>query len=308
MDKAPSGGGLASLILSKNLNMSALKNLSLRELDDSDNGGLLDLAMESGQTQMTIELSIWSSAMALSHDLLGRATKLRVYTVTDKYSVLRHSRPFVLYRSTKTTVPISIFGSQPLPKKRRVFLQKRGYRTGLFGWAIGSLLGGSKLPGIEVTPATQESYSAIPASLQSSFKKDIENVWRPYNLTNHKLLESMQIAVSPTFRIVSVTWASASPQGASIAGLITHWTPGPVKSFIVKNAYQYAGGPDPQTVDEQYRITERMKKAQENFNRKIPYGAASIRTIYDLEKDEELGRQGAAEMYPELLTLQLNAV
>ncbi|PVG04292.1 hypothetical protein CPB86DRAFT_778559 [Serendipita vermifera] len=268
--------------------------------------------------------------------------------VSEKYSVLRHSRPFVLYRSTKTTVPISIFGSQPLPKNRRVFLQKRGYRTGLFGWTIGSLLGGSKLPGIEVTPATQESYSSMPSSLRSSFKKDIETIWRPYQLANHQLLESMQvhipvssgdgyfrlritphdkpretIAVSPTFRIGSVTWASASPQGATIVGLapelivrsaflsaqaamwagfyvmfpifkITHWTPGPVKSFIVKNAYQYAGGPDPQTIDEQYRITERMKKAQENFNRKVPYGAASIRTVYDLEKDEELGRQGVA--------------
>jgi hypothetical protein len=35
-----------------------------------------------------------------------------------------------------------------------------------------------------------------------------------------------------------------------------------------------------------------MKKLQEDFNKKIPYGMASIRTIYDLQKDEELGRQG----------------
>jgi hypothetical protein len=67
-----------------------------------------------------------------------------------------------------------------------------------------------------------------------------------------------------------------------------------VKTFVVKNAYQYARGLDPRTVDEQYRITERAKKAQENFNRKVPWGAASIRTVFDLEKDEELGRQGVA--------------
>jgi hypothetical protein len=54
------------------------------------------------------------------------------------------------------------------------------------------------------------------------------------------------------------------------------------------------GGPDPKTIDEQYKVTERMKRAQDNFNRKIPYGAASIRTVYDLEKDEELGKQGVA--------------
>jgi hypothetical protein len=73
---------------------------------------------------------------------------------------------------------------------------------------------------------------------------------------------------------------------------IAHYTPGPMKTFVAKNVYQYVGGPDPKTIDEQYKVAERMKRAQENFNRKIPYGAASIRTVYDLEKDEELGRQG----------------
>ncbi|KAG8780733.1 hypothetical protein FRB91_000588 [Serendipita sp. 411] len=270
--------------------------------------------------------------------------------VNEHYSVLRHSRPFVLYRSTKTTVTISIFGSKPLPRKRRVFLQKRGYRTGLFGWAIGSMLGGSKLPGLEVTPVSNEAYSSMPSSMMAAFEKDRERVWRPYNLTHHQLLETMEVhipvksgdgyfrlrvtpadkpsetlAVSPTFRIGSVTWASASPQGATPLGLIpelavksafvtantamwavvysmvpvykvTHWMPGPVKSFIFKNAYEYAGGPDPRLIDEQYQITERMKAARESFHRKIPYGAASIRTVYDLEKDEEMGRQGTAYM------------
>lgn len=268
--------------------------------------------------------------------------------VSEHYSVLRHTRPFVFYRSTKTTVPISIFGTKPLPKKRRVFLQKRGFRTGLFGWTIGSMLGGSKLPGLEVTPASTQSYSSIPSGMLKSFEKDIERVWRPYNLANHTLLETMQVhipvasgdgyfrlrvtphdkpketlAVSPVFRVGSVTWSSASPQGATIVGIVpelvvrsafvianagmwagfyamfpifklAHYTPGPVKTFVAKNVYQYVGGPDPKAIDEQYKVTERMKAAQENFNRKIPYGAASIRTIYDLEKDEELGRQGVA--------------
>lgn len=253
-----------------------------------------------------------------------------------------------MYRATKTTVPISIFGSKPLPKKRRVFLQKRGFRTGLFGWTIGCCLGGSKLPGLEVTPATHEAYSSMPPSLLSSFERDIERMWTPYNLTHHHLQESMQvhipvasgdgyfrlritphdkpketIAASPVFRIGSIAWSSASPQGATLIGLVpelvaksafvtantamwatfyalfpifklTHWTPGPVKTFVAKNLYQYVGGPDPGTLDEQYKVTERMKAAQDNFNRKVPYGSASIRTIYDLEKDEELGRQGIA--------------
>ncbi|KAG8832641.1 hypothetical protein FRC17_000953 [Serendipita sp. 399] len=142
-------------------------------------------------------------------------------------------------------------------------------------------------------------------------------------VTPHNKPHETQLVASPVFRVGSITWASASPQGATPLGLIpeltvksafvtantamwaaiysmipifklTQWTPGPVKAFIVKNAYQYAGGPDPRLIDEQYRITEKMKAAQESFHRKIPYGAASIRTVYDLEKDEEMGRQGIA--------------
>jgi hypothetical protein len=86
--------------------------------------------------------SLWVHSLDLR--VLDVCSSLRVYSIMLKkdnsygeiatgehYSVLRHSRPFVLYRSTKTSVPISIFGNKPLPKKRRVFLQKRGFRTGL---------------------------------------------------------------------------------------------------------------------------------------------------------------------------------
>lgn len=73
-----------------------------------------------------------------------------------------------------------------------------------------------------------------------------------------------------------------------------NWSPSPVKAWAARTAYQYTGGPDPRTLEEQYRVSEQIKRAQENFDRKIPYGAASIRTIYDLEKDEEMGKQGVA--------------
>jgi len=49
----------------------------------------------------------------------------------ERYSVLRHSRPFVIYQGVKTNVAISVFGDQSLPSDRRVFLQRRGYRTAL---------------------------------------------------------------------------------------------------------------------------------------------------------------------------------
>lgn len=116
------------------------------------------------------------------------------------------------------------------------------------------------LPGIEVTPASQEPYSALPPSVNKSFEADIESLWRPYNLPHHNLLETlqihipvasgdgyfrlritpqdrpketvctslwlkgmlicMQLAASPVFRVGSTTWASASPRGATIASLV----------------------------------------------------------------------------------------
>jgi hypothetical protein len=56
-------------------------------------------------------------------------------------------------------------------------------------------MGGSKLPGLEVTPASTKSYSAVPSNLLRSYEKDIERVWRPYNLINHQLLEIMQVHI-----------------------------------------------------------------------------------------------------------------
>jgi hypothetical protein len=56
-------------------------------------------------------------------------------------------------------------------------------------------MGGSKLPGLDVTPASTNSYSAVPSNLLKSYEKDIERVWRPYNLVNHLLLETMQVHI-----------------------------------------------------------------------------------------------------------------
>jgi hypothetical protein len=56
-------------------------------------------------------------------------------------------------------------------------------------------MGGSKLPGLEVTPASTQSYSSIPSNLLRSYGKDIERVWRPYNLANQTLLETMQVHI-----------------------------------------------------------------------------------------------------------------
>lgn len=63
------------------------------------------------------------------------------------------------------------------------------------GWKLGSMLGGSKLPGIEVTPASTESYSNLPSNLRKMFEKDVEVVWKPYGLSRHQHLETMEVHI-----------------------------------------------------------------------------------------------------------------
>ncbi|KZO91238.1 hypothetical protein CALVIDRAFT_568393 [Calocera viscosa TUFC12733] len=162
-----------------------------------------------------------------------------------KYSTLRHTRPFIYYSGTRTAVPLSIFGKEPLPEDRRVFLQRRGYRTGLLGWTLGSLLGGAHLPGWDVTPETQAVWSStelLSAKQQEQYDKDVARLFLPSSAPGQVLQQTLlvhipvasgdgyfrlrvmgegeELAVSAVFRVGSLTWASAQPRGASPVGII----------------------------------------------------------------------------------------
>jgi hypothetical protein len=125
----------------------------------------------------------------------------------EHYSVLRHSRPFVLYRSTKTSVPISIFGSKPLPKKRRVFLQsgdsERVSCVSLQDLRAASLITlqwlDDRRPSwrlkVSRDRSNRERYSALPSNLKSIFEVDIEKLWKPYNIAHQHRLETMQVHI-----------------------------------------------------------------------------------------------------------------
>ncbi|EUC53993.1 hypothetical protein RSOL_025910 [Rhizoctonia solani AG-3 Rhs1AP] len=270
------------------------------------------------------------------------------------YSVLRHTRPFVLYQGVNTIVPISVFGPEPLPKDRRVFLQRRGYRTGLFGWTFGGYLGGSKLPGLDVTPATVESWNSpktLSSKQQTQIEKDISRLWEPNTATPHShLLETLlvhipvrsgdgyfrlritsangkhTIAESPVFRVGSLAWASAHPQGASPLGLVPElgarslfvsgqaaaWAAfyasfpflkmsqmvpglGSWSQRMIQWAYTAAGGDSKrQELDDRYKVSERWKQAHDRMYKEVPFGAAGIRTAADLVADEEAGPGGVA--------------
>lgn len=160
--------------------------------------------------------------------------------VTGKFSTLRHSAPLVYYAGVHTTVAFTIFGEKQLPQERRIFLQRRGWRTGLFGWTIGSLMGGSKLPGIEVTPDSKS------ASISADVRKGIEDFHRHVTSAEAKKQVPLQtdrvhipvksgdgyfrlrvtsedsydtIATTCVFRVASASMSSASPRGADIVTL-----------------------------------------------------------------------------------------
>jgi len=139
-----------------------------------------------------------------------------------------------------------VFGSAPLPDDRKVFLQRRGYRTGLLGWTLGSLLGGAHHPGWEVTPQKHELWSSttlLSAKQREQYDKDVSRLFTPSYAPGQKVRETFlvhipvasgdgyfrlrvttrrdeDLAVSAVFRIGSLTWASAQPRGATPVGII----------------------------------------------------------------------------------------
>ncbi|KAG8744283.1 hypothetical protein FRC10_010446 [Ceratobasidium sp. 414] len=275
------------------------------------------------------------------------------------YSVLRHTRPFVLYQGANTIVPVSVFGPRPLPKDRKVFLQQRGYRTGLLGWKFGGLLGGSKLPGVDVTPASSENWNrpiTLGSKQQTQLDKDIQRLFDPPRTPHQpgaspsKLLETLlvhipvrsgdgyfrlrvtsangknTIAESPAFRVGSLAWSSAHPQGATPLGLIPEL--GARSAFLagktaawagfyaafpflkiggyvpglgtwsrraIEWAYVAAGGNTrKQELDERFRVSETWRRANDRMYKEVPFGAAGIRTAADLVADDEAGPGGVA--------------
>ncbi|KAH8110211.1 hypothetical protein DFH11DRAFT_814559 [Phellopilus nigrolimitatus] len=269
-------------------------------------------------------------------------------TYGDQYSILRHSRPFVVYQGTKTQIPITVFGAKPLPEDRRVFLQRRGYRTGLLGWTLGGILGGSKLPGIDVTPVEQVALSSLSARQNSQLEEDISRLFFTSSLSkSQKPLQTLfvhvpvhsgdgyfrlrvtthnartTLAESPTFRVGSVSWASAHPQGATPVGLVpellvrsifiaakttayasfyatfpflkmAEWTPGPWRQYAMRTLYTRA-----LSEDQQAQVSENIARSKEGFQRandtiyrKVPLNAIGMRSPADLEKDANQGRGG----------------
>lgn len=72
--------------------------------------------------------------------------------VSGSYAILRHSPSLVFYQGAGTTVVFSIWGTSKPSDRRAIFLQRRGWITGVLGWDVGGYFGGTWSKGVEVTP------------------------------------------------------------------------------------------------------------------------------------------------------------
>ncbi|KAJ6629788.1 hypothetical protein B0H10DRAFT_2208347 [Mycena sp. CBHHK59/15] len=258
------------------------------------------------------------------------------------YSTVRHTRPWVYYQGTSTVVPISILGQKPLPAARTIALQRRGWRTGLLGWTIGGWMGGTLGKEIDVTPESAGAWEMLDARKRKQYDAEI----RRLAPTNHRALETdlvhIPVAVgdgyyrllvkrngatftsTASFRVGSLSLASAHPRGASLVTLVPElalksasvavgtaaWAgfytafpflkavqmlPGTQGwgAWALSRAYRAAGGDQTAAgLKERYRVEERRMRAEESVYRNVPFGTVGVRTAYDLEEDAKMGRGG----------------
>jgi len=130
------------------------------------------------------------------------------------------------------------------------------------------------------------------------------------------------LATSPVFRVGSIAFSSAHPRGASLIGIIPEllvrtmfiagktaaftlfyatfpflkvatWMPGPLKQWAMRVLYQSAGGEERFGFQDRVeKMNQKMKKANDQLYKSVPFGAVGVRTAADMLRDDELGRQG----------------
>ncbi|KAJ7511014.1 hypothetical protein B0H11DRAFT_1956951 [Mycena galericulata] len=159
------------------------------------------------------------------------------------YSTVRHTRPWVYYRGTSTVVPISILGRHPLPAERTIWLQRRGWRTGLLGWTLGGWLGGTLGKEVDVTPASAGYWQTVDEKKKAQYDMEVRQFLKSAGAPgDHRVLETdfvhipvsagdgyfrllvknsnSVIASTASFRVGSLSLSSAHPRGASIVTIL----------------------------------------------------------------------------------------
>lgn len=75
---------------------------------------------------------------------------------------------------------------------------------------------------------------------------------------------------------------------------IAEYTPGPWRQYAIRALYTHALTPSQQDqfTHNLVRGRDKIQSANESIYRKVPFGAVGVRTLADLQKDEEMGRGG----------------
>ncbi|KAF7313174.1 hypothetical protein MKEN_01003900 [Mycena kentingensis (nom. inval.)] len=193
---------------------------------------------ESDSRVFRLGRALVSSLLSTFH-ALNDADALHISN--SPYSTIRMTRPWVYYQGTKTTVPISILGRTSLPEDYKITLQRRGWRTGLFGWTFGAWLGGTVGKEVDVTPqntATSSWETNVAAKKRKRYDDDASQFQKNGVIpSDHRMLatafvhipvaagdgyfrllvkdQKKTIAATPVFRVGSLSLSSANPRGAS---------------------------------------------------------------------------------------------
>lgn len=75
---------------------------------------------------------------------------------------------------------------------------------------------------------------------------------------------------------------------------VAEWTPGPWRQYALRALYSHSLSPEQQgqVTENISRGKEQLRKANESIYRTVPFGAVGVRTVADLQKDEDNGRGG----------------
>jgi hypothetical protein len=242
------------------------------------------------------------------------------------YSTIRHSLPVVYYQGAKTEVALTVFGDEKYPKSdRRVYLQKRGWLSGLIGFPERADAG------MDVTPESEikTPYSRTEKRLEN-FEKRMEEVgFKPIETMIVRIPTSSgdgyfrlrvvckgrNIVNSRSFRIISAGLNSAVIRGASAYALpfeflfmalqltlvtaaytvlfaafpflkLAQAFPGTWQKHAIDRMWGWAGG---QQRSEEFMKKYDVKNKFKSIDTRLPWAAAGVRRDFDMENDSARG-------------------
>ncbi|BFZ58840.1 hypothetical protein PYCC9005_005905 [Savitreella phatthalungensis] len=255
-------------------------------------------------------------------------------TVGKSYAIKRHCSPFVFYNRFDTTINVTVYGrfGAELGPGRRVFLQRRGFRTGLLGWTLGGLLGGTVGKDIEITPTDIAKSTSVkdvedPIVSKQDFRpletnalhipaRAVDGYYRIRVTTSNP---SHNIVATPTFRLLSSSLDTASPRGATLyqipfetgaqaavkSAQVAAWSAAyALFPFLAVGSWvPGVSGMSRTAIDALWRwaggqkVTDQVGSHVAAADQTIPWGAVGVRRQFDIDEDTKRGPRGSVYRY-----------